>query len=327
MGHDLATKAELVKLARALGASPDEVAFAATLPHTTIRLVREHVVATLYDEHRSAFQRVAMITRLLPTALNVRITLRAFPPLLAARVAGEMPPDRAAELANRMPVEYLTQACVHLDPRRAAALVHRVKQDRVLAVIGELVEQGDFITLGRLLDSATEPIVREVAATVPTEALLQVGMYAESDKHLTKAVALLPQPRLREIVRDALSGPAELRSAGLSLIGRLSDDALRGQLAEYAAEADDESLTAMLRTAIDDGAVAELLTAVAAMGEQAQRRVLTLPALTEPHTLGHLVRAVEKYSLWPRMAPVVALMNDDLRRRVAVAAERRTNLR
>ncbi len=327
MGHDLATRAELVKLARALGTTPEEVAFAAELPHTAIRMVRERAVAALYDEHRAAFQRVATITRVLPTALNVRITLRAFPPLLAARVAGEMPPDRAAELANRMPVEYLAEACTHLDPRRAGPLVRRVRQERVVAVVHELVARGDFITLGRLLDTTTEPIVREVSATIPTEALLRIGFYAESDEQLTRAVALLPPDRLHQIVRDALSGPAELRSAGLALIGRLTDNALRGELAEYAAEADDETLTAVLHTAVDEGAVVELLVAVAAMREKSQRRVLTLPALTEPLTLGHLVRTVEKHNLWTMVAPVVALMNDDLRRRVAVATERRTNLR
>lgn len=324
MGHDLATRAELVKLARALGTSTDEVAFLAALPYEDIRRVREQVVATLYDEHRAAFQRVAAITRLLPTALNVRITLRAFPPLLAARVAGEMPPDRAAELANRMPVEYLAAACVHLDPRRAAPLVRRVQQDRVLAVVTELVELDEFITLGRLLDAATEPVIRDVAATVPTEALLRVGFYAESDEQLTRAVGLLPPDRLRAIVRDALSGPPELRSAGLALVGRLTDDELRGRLAEYATKSDDETLTALLHTAIDDGAVAELLVAVTAMGEVAQRRVLTLPALTEPHILGHLVRTVEKHNLWPRVAPIVALMDEELRLRFAEAAERRT---
>jgi hypothetical protein len=327
MGPDLATRAELVKLARALGTTPDDVAFAAGLPHTAIRVVREHAVATLYDEHRAAFQRVAMITRLLPTALNVRITLRAFPPLLAARIAGEMPPDRAAELANRMPVEYLAEACTHLDPRRAAPLIRRIRPDRVLAVIKALITEGDFITLGRLLDTATEPIVREVSATVPTEALLRIGIYAESDEQLTRAVALLPPDRLQSIVTDALTGPPELRSAGLALIGRLKDNSLRSELAEYAAEATDETLTALLHTAVDDGAVVELLTAVASMSEEAQRRVLTLPALAEPHTLGHLVRAVEKHNLWTVVAPVVALMNDDLRRRVAVATDRRTNLR
>jgi hypothetical protein len=327
MGHDLATKAELVKLARALGTTVEEVAFAAELPHTAIRRVREQAVAKLYDEHKAAFQRVAMMARALPTALNVRITLRAFTPLLAARVAGEMPPDRAAELANRMPVEFLAEACVHLDPRRAGALVHRIRPDRVVAVVVELVERGDFITLGRLLDTATEPIVRDVTATVPTEALLQIGFYAESDEQLTRAVALLPPERLHGIVRDALTGRPELRSAGLALVGRVNDESLRGRLAEYAAEEDDETLTKLLHTAIDDGALEELLVAVSAMSEQAQRRVLTLPALAEPHILGHLVRAVEKHNLFPRLAPAAALMDDDLRRRVAVAAERRTNLR
>ena len=322
MAPDLATRAELVKLARALGTTEDEVAFAADLPPATIRLVRERVVATLYDEHRAAFQRVAAITRLLPTAVNVRITLRAFPPLLAARVAGEMAPERAAELANRMPVEYLAEACVHLDPRRAAPLVHRVQGDRVLAVVMELIEREEFITLGRLLDTATEPLIHDVAATVPTEALLRIGVYAESDTQLTRAVALLPPARLRAVVHDALAGPLELRSAGLALVGRLTDDALRGRLAEHATEADDETLTALLHTAIDDGTVADLLLAVASTSERAQRRVLTLPALTEPHTIGHLVRAVEKHNLWQRMAPTLALMDGELRQRFTAATDR-----
>jgi hypothetical protein len=327
MGHDLATRAELVKLASALGTTTEEVAFAAALPHSAIRRVREQAVATLYDEHRAAFQRVAMIARLLPTAVNVRIALRAFTPLLAARIASEMTPERAAELANRMPVEYLAEACVHLDPRRAAPVVHRVHPDRVVAVVLRLVGQGDFVTLGRLLDTATETIVRDVTAAASTEALLQIGFYAESDEQLTRVVALLSPARLAAIVRDALAGSPELRGAGLALVGRLTDDELRGRLTEYAAAADDETLTALLHTAIEDGALAELLTAVAAMSEQAQRRMLTLPALNEPHILGHLVRAVEKHNLWPRIAPVVSLMDDDLRRRIAQAAERGTDLR
>jgi hypothetical protein len=326
MAPDLATRTELVKLARALGTTPDEIAFAAELPPTAIRRVRERVVATLYDDHKAAFQRVAMITRLLPTALNVRITLRAFPPLLAARIASEMPPDRVAELVNRMPVEYLAEATAHLDPRKATPLIHRVRSDRVLAVVMELIDRADYITLGRLLDSATEPIVHDVAATVPTEALLQIGIYAESDEQLTSAVALLPPARLRAIVRDALHGPPELRSAGLSLIDRLTDDELRMRLAEHAAASDDETLTALLHTAIDDGAVKELLLAVSTMGEEAQRRVLTLPALTEPHVVGHLVRTVEKYNLWQQMAPLLPLMDDDLRHRLAAATTPRTNL-
>jgi hypothetical protein len=287
---DLATRAEIFKLARALGTTPEDVRFAESLDHGSIRRLRERVVGALYDEHRAAFQRVAMITRLLPTPLNVRITLRAFSPLLAARIAVEMTPERAAELANRMPVEYLAEGCLHLDPRRAGPLISRIHPDRVVAVARELVARGEFITLGQLLDVATERIVLDIAAVISDEALLWVGFYAESGARLTAAVAALPAPRLRRVVAYALTGPPELRSAGLALIGRLEDDALRGRLAEYAAEFDDETLTALLRTAIDDGAVPQLLEAVAAMGEPARRRVLALPILTEPDVFRELIK-------------------------------------
>jgi hypothetical protein len=322
MGTDLATRAELVKLARALGTTTDGVAFAAVLPHEDIRRVRERVVATLYDEHRGAFQRVAAITRVLPTAVNVRIALRAFPPLLAARVAGEMAPDRAAELADRMPTEYLAEACVHLDPRRAGPLIQRIRPDRVLGVVMELIDRREFITLGRLLDSATEGVIHDVAMTVSTEALLRIGFYAESGDQLTRAVALLPPSRLRRVVADALSGPRELASAGLALIGRLTDDDLRGRLADVAAESDAATLTALLQTAIDDDAVPALLTAVAAMTEDGRRRVLRLPALSTPEVLDRLVLAVEKHDLWQTMTTLRPHMSDELRHRITAACER-----
>jgi len=319
MGRDLATEAELVKLARALDTTTEGVAFARPLDHGDIRQLRERVVGALYDEHRMVFQRVATISRLLPTPINVRIALRAFSPLLAARVAGEMTPDRAAELANRMPVEYLAESCVHLDPRRAGPLISRIHSDRVLAVVTELVSRGEYITLGRLLDAATERIVGDVASMVSDEAMLRIGFYAESDTHLTRAVAALPSGRLRGVVRTALSGPADLRSAGLAMIGRLTDDRLRGQLAEYAAEAGDDTLTRVLHTALDDGAVAELLTAVAAMGAAAQQRVLTLPALEDQDLLVRLVDAAVRHGLVPRLSALVGQMDGDMLRRVAAA--------
>ncbi|OLF08235.1 hypothetical protein [Actinophytocola xanthii] len=285
MAPDLATRAELVKLARALHTSPDRVAFAASLGPAGIRRLRERVVTALYDEHRAAFQRVAAISRVLPTPLNVRIALRAFSPLLAARVAGEMAPERAAELANRMPIEYLAQACVHLDPRRAVPVVARIRPDRAVAVVLALVAREEFITLGRLLEAATARIVEDVTNRVSDEAVLWIGCYAESDEHLTRVFTALPAERVRGVVHTALTGPAELRLAGLAMIGRLTDDRFRNRVADHAAEADDDVLTRMLTTAVEVGGLTELATAVDAMSEPARRRVLELPVLAEHETL------------------------------------------
>jgi hypothetical protein len=297
MGPDLAAQAELIKLARALNTTPAGVAFAKSLDYSDIRRLRERVSAALYDVHRVAFRRIAAITRVLPTPVNVRITLRAFSPLLAARVAGEMAPERAAELANRMPIEYLAEGCLHLDPRRAGPLIGQIQPDRVVSVARELVARGEYLTLGPLLDAAPDQVVCEVAASISDEALLRIGFYAESNDRLTRAVAALPPRRLRGIVACALTGPADLRSAGLALIGRLADDRLRGRLADYAAEADTETLTRLLHTAIHDNGLTELLMAVAAMSVPARRRVLALPALADPTIRDTLSKALVKHDL------------------------------
>jgi hypothetical protein len=315
MGPDLVVQAELVKLARVLNTTPASLGFAKSLSCADIRRLRERVAAALYDEHRLAFRRIAAITRVLPTPVNVRITLRAFSPLLAARVACEMAPARAAELADRMPIEYLAEGCLHLDPHRAAPLISRISPDRVKAVARELVARGEYIVLGRLLDVATERIVRDVTATVRDEALLRIGLYAESHTRLTQAVAMLSPQRLRGVVTCALTGPPDLRSAGLALIARLDDDRLRGRLAEYAAEADDATLTRLLHTAINDNALDELLTAVAAMSEQAQRRVLALPALADPQVLDRLITAGITHRRYDRLRLLAEHLPEEARRR------------
>jgi hypothetical protein len=204
-----------------------------------------------------------------------------------------------------MPIEYLAEGCVHLDPRRAAPLIARIHPDRIVAVASELVARGEHITLGRLLDVASEQIVRDVAAAVSDEALLRIGFYAESNTQLTRAIAVLPAQRLRGIVARALTGPPDLRSAGLALIGRLDDDRLRGRLADYAAEADPETLTRFLHTAIHGNALGELLTAVAAMSDHSLQKVLALPALADRVVVEQLMEAIATHHLRARLTQLV----------------------
>ena len=131
--------------------------------------------------------------------------------------------------------------------------------------------------------------------------MLRIGLYAESGAQLTRAIAALPAQRLREIVHSALAGPAEVRSAALAVMSRVADDDLRGRLAAYAAELDDETLTALLHTAVAEDAEAELLAAVAAMPEPARRRVLALPALQDPAIRTHLAQ----HELWPEISLLI----------------------
>jgi hypothetical protein len=70
---------------------------------------------------------------------------------------------------------------------------------------------------------------------------------------------------------------------------------------------------------MDDGAVVELLTAVAAMGESAQRRVLSLPALVDQELLARFVEVAVAHQL----TPLLAKLDSDLLRRVATESSRR----
>jgi hypothetical protein len=71
-----------------------------------LRRLRERVSASLFDRHRAGFQRMAAASRLLPIGVLAKIAERTMPPMIAARIAAEMAPERAAELLRRG--EYVT---------------------------------------------------------------------------------------------------------------------------------------------------------------------------------------------------------------------------
>lgn len=318
MSHDLRTRAELVKLARLLDLDTGALAYLEPQGAADLKELREGISAALYDEHRGLYQRIAGASKLLPAALTAKIAERAFPPVISARVSAELPADRAADLAKRMPVSYLADVCVDLDPRKVKSIIERIPVDRSIKVATELVHRDEHLTLGRLIDAASDEQLLAVAAKVESdEALVWIGFYAESPARLTGAVQALPEDRLRSIVHTSIDGRSELHSAGLALISRLSDEPLRSRLGDLAAECAAESLTRLVHTAVAEGFVPELLAVVACMSEDGQRRVVGLPVLQEREVLVALVNAAADGEYWDRLLPLVEHTDQELRGRLA----------
>jgi hypothetical protein len=88
------------------------------------------------------------------------------------------------------------------------------------------------------------------------------------------------------------------------------DERLRARLAGYAAEEDDEVLAALLHTALDEGAVGELLNAVADLDEPARRRVVNLPVLDEAEVRTRLEQAARKLGLGQLLGRLAELRSD-----------------
>lgn len=277
---DLVTRAELVKLARALGLPPERVNFLDGLPGEDLRRLRERVSASLFDRHRAGFQRMAAASRLLPIGVLATIAERAMPPMLAARIAAEMPAGRAAELATRLDTPYLADVCVELDPRRAGPIVAALPVPVVVTVAAELLRRNEYLTIGRFVEAASDQVIRAVLASITgDEPLLRIAFFIESPEQVARVVSVLPDDRVRRVVLAGVAGPAELQAAGLSLMSRAAGP-LGTRLGDLAASASEADLARLFDTAVAEGAVADLAAVVSRMSEPARRRVaeLTTPS-------------------------------------------------
>jgi hypothetical protein len=119
----LAARAEVLKLARLLDEDPDELGFLESVAVADLVALREGVTEVLFSAHAGVLTRLVAASRLLPTSVVAAIGERAFGPVLSARLAGLLDPERAVDMAGRLPVSFLADVAVEIDPRRASALL------------------------------------------------------------------------------------------------------------------------------------------------------------------------------------------------------------
>lgn len=265
MSEQLRLEAERIKLARALGCAPDEVAFAERLGVSGMRRLRETISAALFDEHAHLFGKLAEAGRLLPAGINALLSEKVFGPLLSARVSGMLPPDKAVAIAEKLPVPFLADVTIELDPRRTRELLARMPRKITLAVSAELERRGEFITMARFIDVLPLDEVLAVADQLGDEALVQIGFYAEDATRLTGIIAHLPPERLAATVRLAAEADGLLRDAAEALILAVDDDAC-AHIAEAARQHAPDALDAIAEAAATAAADAPIRQAARRLG-------------------------------------------------------------
>lgn len=319
MNDTLARRAERVRLARLLDIGEHDLEYLDSLALPTLRALRERISARLFDQGRTVFEQVAAASRLLPVSLVAKLSEKVFGATLSARIAGFMPPERAIEVSARLPVEFLADVCLQLDPRRVAVLLRGIPVALVVQVSRRLAERGEFVTMGRFVDQLPDPTLRAVMETLTNDQLLRVGLYVESDARLSSAVRLLPRARLRQAVADALSGGDALRLAGLALIGRV-DEKLQRELADAALQLEDEALLGLIHTTRAEQLWGVLVPFINRLDDRGLRRVFALEILREAEVLGELMAAVDDQGLWPLMIDVLSRTQPDFHRQLVAVA-------
>lgn len=86
-------------------------------------------------------KRMAAASRLLPAPVLAKIAEKVFGPLLCARIAGMIEPGKATDVAVRLPVGFLTDLAVELDPRRSHRVIGNIPSDTVVPIAAELTQR------------------------------------------------------------------------------------------------------------------------------------------------------------------------------------------
>mgnify|MGYP000651547241 CR=1 FL=1 len=271
---DFRLQAELEKLARVLECPPTQLDDLKKLSVEQLRSLREQISAALFDEHAEVFRRLAESSKLLPVAITAKLSKAVFGPMFSARISGLLPVDRAVAIARKLPVDFLADLTLHMDPRSARPLLRQMPMDLILASAEALAERGEYVTMARFVDALTLDAVLEVSEQLSDEQLLQIGFYVETPACLTAIIAALPAKRVANTVRLTAQGSPELRAAGLSLMDQVDDEA-RALLGEAAISLGDDVLQTMVKTASEAGALGVLQRTLQCVSEdsreQAQR--------------------------------------------------------
>ncbi len=315
MSETLEARAEILKLSRLLGREAEELTYLYEMPSAEIRLLREQVTDVLFTAHGPALSRLATASRLLPVALVATLGEQVFGPVLSARVAGLLDPDRAVDMASRLPIGFLADVAIELDPRRASEVIGRIPPEQIGAISRELIGREEYVTMGRFVGHLGNDAIVSAVGVMDDTALLRVAFVLESKDSLKELVGVLGSERLDGIIEAAAN--ANLWPEVLDLLGHLTL-AQRGELVERAAAWDDGStLGGLLAAAHSQNMWAELLPLVTLLPDAGRERVAGLVSSLEldDDAVQEIASAVVEHDLWgPVLIIADSLQDADLAR-------------
>jgi len=304
----LAQRAEIIKLGRLLDRPEHELEFLYRIPAPALQAYREAAEQKMFSDDITLFRRLALASKLIPTGLIGFLGQHLFGAMLSARVAGELETQRAVKLAMKLPVGYLADICLHLDPRRAEDIIRNIPADRIREVSLELLARAEYITMGRFVGYVTDEALAVAIPAFENEAdLLMTGFFVEDKPRLDTIIRTLSDERLRKTIVAAQSEHQNLWAEAVALMMFVGDD-LKGKLGDMTAEQDPEVLEGLLATAHEQQLWSEVLPVVACMSPQSQRKVSELPALTDRDVMTPILETAHAQGLWHTLLPLVETM-------------------
>lgn len=222
MNANLATHAEIVKIAHLLQIEPSELEYLAACDPDTLIELREQLIANFYGHESGNLKRFAKVGNLLPSSVIASLTKEAVGPVLAARIAGFVDPKQAANVVSKLPTSFVADISTAIDPRRVAPVVGRLENGTVERIAIELIKRREYVTMGQFVSFASDEILRTAFNFASDEALLHTAFVTEDKPRLSTALAPQTDERIASIIQTAAK--TDLWPEAMDLLSQLSDD-------------------------------------------------------------------------------------------------------
>jgi hypothetical protein len=203
MGADLATRVEIVKLARELSTEPDQLHFLADAEAESVAQLRRAIEAARFARLRPQLLRLAGTVNLLPTAVTARIAKATIGPSLSGRVASVLPLSTAVKFVAHYDAVYLARVAPTLEADSGSAIIASVSPALAVDVAVELLRAAEYPTLGRLLSVVSPAVVDGLIARADPMQLLLLAYFADDHERLDDILVAQSDAVLREVAASA----------------------------------------------------------------------------------------------------------------------------
>jgi len=293
---DAATRAELVKLARILDTDVSDVEYLSYMEAKRLRALREGITDALFEKFRSSFTGFARLSSFLPLAISAKISERVLGPTLSGRIAGEMPPERAIDMAGKLSDTFLAETCLQLDPVRARPIIAGFPVDRAVAITRILLERKEYITMGRFVDVLPKSTLFAATNAISHEAdLLEISFFVESSEQLDQVIDHLSIERREAVIQAAAT--QDLWPEVIATLLRIGATP-RIALAELALAQDAATLDSLIRAAAENDLWPALLQLADELPNDTIASLSEQPAFDETAVIRSVIDSVVSNDLW-----------------------------
>lgn len=319
MSGTLFHQSEILRLARVLGVTPEELDFLKDAPVTALAELRATVLDRLLEESRGEFERAVALADKIPRGLAATLAQRAMGPVLGGRAAALLTADMAADLAARLPAEFLADVSCHVDLRHVGPLIGGIPTDAMAAAGRVLREREEWIILAACVGDVPEAKLEILLDEFDAEALLRAGFVLEDVSRLDAVIALLPRRRLDELFAGAHEH--DLWPEAMAVAIHIGPEQ-GGRIVAAIDDRPDAEIDALLNAAHDHGLWPEAITIAGHIDDHARvggigRAIERLPAVR----LDELLYAAHGASLWPHVIRIATpVVRDGLEGSAVLAA-------